>query len=403
MPDKLMPISKTARLPHLPPPVLTAYLDVNPANPRNQSTPRGYLKWLKSAGQALGREVPSEAKKPFRAQLRRITRHLAAVRPRSRALVLFSGPEVWEEIPLQVEVTDELHWGKPSLQQMAWLIDEHRPRGAVVLDGNGARFLRFYLGAVTEDPPYRFSVDVSSWRKPYLVGPSTSRVSKQSGIERDRVAARVAQQRKHFLAEASRRITEWAKDADLSPVILIGSGNEVEAVSSSVPEEFRRNLVALPKALPQISSTAISKRVRPMLKHWEREYEKKVVNEIVASQGSGEAVIGLDETLDQLQRGQVRELVIARGLKGFVERCTKCAWVDRSAVSACPVCGSRRERRSLRTLLPELAGEHSVPMEVVAGAAAKLLSSRGGIAGWLRTARRRPQNKAHTPLIFSAG
>jgi len=107
MPDKLMPISKTARLPHLPPPVLTAYLDVNPANPRNQSTPRGYLKWLKSAGQALGREVPSEAKKPFRAQLRRITRHLAAVRPRSRALVLFSGPEVWEEIPLQVEVTDE--------------------------------------------------------------------------------------------------------------------------------------------------------------------------------------------------------------------------------------------------------------------------------------------------------
>jgi len=123
---------------------------------------------------------------------------------------------VWEQIPLQVEVTDELHWGKPSLQQMAWLLDEHRPRGAMVVDGNGARFFRFYLGAVTENPPYKYSIDLSSWRKPYLVGPSTTRVSKQSGIERDRIATRVAQQRKHFLTEVGSRMTEWAKEAELS-------------------------------------------------------------------------------------------------------------------------------------------------------------------------------------------
>jgi len=61
-----------------------------------------------------------------------------------------------------------------------------------------------------------------------------------------------------------------------------------------------------------------------------------------------------------------------------------------------------RETRTLRTLLPELAGEHSVPMEVVAGAAARTLSLRGGIAGWLRTARRKSPNKANIPLIFNA-
>jgi len=398
-----MPRSKLARLPNLPPPVLTAYLDVNPANPRNQSTPRGYLKWLKSSGQSLGRAIPSEARKTFRAQLRRATRYLAGTRPRSRALVLFSGPAVWEDIPLQVEVTDELHWGNPSLQQMAWLLDEHRPRGAVVLDGNGARFFRFYLGAVTEHPPYRFSVDASSWRKPYLVGPSTSRVSKQSGIERDRFSARVAQRRKHFLTELSQRIPQWAKDADLSPVIVIGSGSEVETIRSSVSGEFRRNLVVLPNALSRISSAEISKRLRAILEGWEREYEKKVVNEIVASQASGQAVIGLDETLDRLQRGQVRELVVSRGLKGSVERCTKCGWIEKSTPSTCPACGSRRETRTLRTLIPELAGQHSVALEVVAGPAAKKLSSLGGIAAWLRTARRRPQGKANAPLIFSVG
>lgn len=246
------------------------------------------------------------------------------------------------------------------------------------------------------------SIDVSSWRKPYLVGPSTPRVSKQSGIERNRVAVRVAQQRKRFLTEVSQRMTAWAKDADVSPVVLIGNGNEIEVIRSSVPGEFRGNVVALPKALPQISSPEIKKRLQPLLERWERDYEKEVVNEIIAGQASGGAVIGLDETLDRLQRGQVRELVIARLLKGSVERCTKCRWVDRSAASACPVCGSRRQTRTLRTLLPELAGEQSVPMEVVAGAAARAISSRGGIGARLRTGRRGLQDKLNVPLLFRA-
>jgi len=394
--------SKVAYLPHLLPPVLTAYVDVNPGNPRNQSTPRGYLRWLKSAGRALGREVNPESRKAFRAHLQRMTRHLETFKPRGRALVLFSGPKVWEEISLQVDVADELHWGKPSLQQMAWLLNEHRPRGVVVLDGDGARFFRFYLGAVSEDSPYSFSIDLTYWKKPYLVGPSTPRVAKQSGVERDRVAARVAQQRKHFLTGVSRRITEWAQDAGVNPVVLIGNRKDIEAIRSSVSGEFRRSLVSLPKVLSQTSSPEISKRLQPLLYDWEREYEKNLVSEIIGSEGSEQAVVGLDETLDQLQRGQVGELVIARALKGSAKRCTKCGWVDRSEASECPLCGSRRETRTLRTLLPELAGEHSVAMEVVAGAAAGALSTRGGISAWLRTARRRPTSSTNKALLFKA-
>jgi hypothetical protein len=45
--------SRRAFLPHLPGPLLTAYLDINPANPRNQRTPRGYVTWLKATGRAL--------------------------------------------------------------------------------------------------------------------------------------------------------------------------------------------------------------------------------------------------------------------------------------------------------------------------------------------------------------
>lgn len=103
-----------SHLPHLPPPVLTAYLDVNPASPRNQGQ-RGYATWLAATGQALGKQMSARERKLFRTQLTKVENYLCTVRPRARGLAVFAGRDTWQTIPLQVEVTEELHWGKPSL------------------------------------------------------------------------------------------------------------------------------------------------------------------------------------------------------------------------------------------------------------------------------------------------
>ena len=103
--------------------------------------------------------------KAFRIQLRRIEDYLGTHRPRGRGLLVLAGLHVWEMLPLQVNVTEELHWGKPSLQQMIWVLDEHRPRGAILIDGSGGRFFRFWLGTVTEDEAAAFFIDYSSWEK----------------------------------------------------------------------------------------------------------------------------------------------------------------------------------------------------------------------------------------------
>ena len=84
--------SKLLGLAHLPPPVLTAYLDINPANPRNQGTPRGYVTWLKSTGQALAKDLPRDARKAFLVQLRRIESYLGTHRPRGRGLLVLALP-----------------------------------------------------------------------------------------------------------------------------------------------------------------------------------------------------------------------------------------------------------------------------------------------------------------------
>lgn len=394
--------SRVSRLPHLSPPVLTAYLDVNPGNPRNQSTPPGYVRWLKSTGQALSKELPPPAGKAFRRQLKRIEGYLRTTQPRSRSLVVFAGPQIWEVFPLQVDVAEELHWGKPSLQHMAWVLDEHRLRGAVLLDGSGARFFRFWLGTVAEDPSFAFSMDISSWRKPQLVGPSTPGVSKRSGVQRDRFATRAAEQRNRFLRQLAQRIIDWSKEAQINPIVLVGQAGEVETIIDTVPAEFRKQMVALPKSLSHISASEVIKRMQPVLNRWEREYEVALVSELISGQRSRQAVTGLDQTIDQLQRGQVRELVVSRGLTGSLQQCIKCGWADRSADPACAICGSKRQARTLRTVLPELASSRSVPMEVVAGRAATKLRAAGNIGAFLRTARKPSRQKTNIPSLSRA-
>lgn len=394
-------VSKFARLPGLPPPVLTVYLDTNPANPRNQGNPRGYQTWLKSSGTALARELAPEQGKQVRRQIRKVGEYLQGLAKQSRGLVIFAGPEVWETVPMQMAVHDEIHWGKPSLEQMAWLLDEHRPRGVVMMDGLGARFFRFWLGSVAEDESMAFLMDQSDWRKPHLVGPgsASSRVSKRHGVQRDRVADRESAHRNRFHAALADRIVEWSGEAQFRPVVLVGEQRHLDSVVASLPKAQRAGIALLGKALSLSSPSEVQRELEPTLRKWEREYELQVVGNLMSNRNPSRAVTGMDETLYQLQRGRVHGLVMARGgLKGSARQCLNCGRVDRSADRVCAICGGERRSRTLRTVIPELASVYAVPMEIVAGDAAKKLGKAGNIGAWLGATRKPVRKIEVTPL-----
>jgi hypothetical protein len=96
-------------------PVLTAYLETNPADSRNLRHPPGYLIWLKSQAKSLEQSVPQAERKIFREQVDRLEEYLTQNPPRARSMVVFSGPEVWQSFALRIQTEDELFWGSPSL------------------------------------------------------------------------------------------------------------------------------------------------------------------------------------------------------------------------------------------------------------------------------------------------
>jgi len=165
-------------LPRLESPVLTAYLDTNPANPRNQGAGgagrggrggRGTATWLRSAARRLADRLGPDENHALIQQAQRLSDRLQGRSSGSKSLVAFVGAKAWKLIPLQVAVEEELYWGTPALAQLAWLRDEHQSSGIVVLSRSGARFLLYRMGEVEELPYRPLVLDTSQWRSRSLV------------------------------------------------------------------------------------------------------------------------------------------------------------------------------------------------------------------------------------------
>ncbi len=371
-------------LPEMREPVLTVYLNTNPGDRRNQGSPPGYLIWLKSRARLIGERVQLREQRDLQDQLKRVESFLRTNRPSSRGLALFAGPATWEEIPLHVDVEDELHWGRPSLTQLMWLLDEHQPYGVVLVDRSGARFFRFWLGEAEEQAEERFDVDISEWREKSLVAPARPGVQRTRGSQRDVFQQRLEAQFDRLYREVTNRIGRWIAKERLRPVLIAGPGEIVESIWNGLPAAARGQAATIKSDLSDLGPADLQARIAPDLTRWKRAHELETVTRLVNGESRRRVALGMDETLRHLQEGKIRSLVVARGLGGRIRQCAACGWTDRSADRTCVVCGGERHAVALRAALPELARRFSVHVEVVSGEATRKLREVDGMAGWLR-------------------
>ncbi len=372
-------------LPQIPSPVLTAYLSTSPGSPRNQGRSTGYVIYLKSRAKVLAQRLSSTERKSFEKQVKRVETHLRNRRPGARGLVIFAGAGAWEEFHLQVEVEDELHWGRPSLTQLLWLLDEHQACGVAHVDRKGVRLLRLWLGEMEEREHEKFQVDTTAWRR--KDAPKPARASSPArGALRDAFEQRVEAQYARLYREAAQRIEQWAQREKFAAVFVAGPISVAEPLWNELSEPFRSQSGLIRSDLARFTTATLQQQIAPQIETWKRQREKALVEEVLAmarADGGG-AAAGIDNTLDALQRGRTREIVVVRGLGGKLRLCASCGWASRSADANCPACGATRDVAPLRAVLPELARRWGVPVEVVAGEAAQMLREAGGLAARFR-------------------
>ncbi len=379
-------------LPEIPPPVLTVYLDTNRGDSANRKLVPGYLTWLKSQADTFGANVPPAERDLYLEQVERVEAYLRMYLPKHRGLVLFAGAQVWQAVHLPVKVRSELSWGRPSLSQLFWLLDEHRPFGILAVNRKGARVYLYWLGELIQLEEKRFHADLTGWRRKDLGKFARPGIHKSRGSQRDVFEHRMTAQYKRFCHGIAQRVQFWSEEEGLDAAFLVGLEEMTRGIRDELPDAFRDRVVLVKENLAWVSRPELLRRLEPRFARWERAREVTLVDALL--EGDRGVVLGIDETLVTLQRGAARSLIIESELDAGLNRCALCGWVDRVAGPGCTVCGGPRQAVSLRAVLPELAREHGTSVEVVAGAAARKLRTAGGIAAWLRRAERLAQSVA---------
>jgi hypothetical protein len=369
----------------MPGPLLTAYLrTISVDSSRHGLVPK-YLTWLKQEAKSLAENVPHSERGLFQEQLSRLEDFLRGRIPEESGLVIFAGRGTWELVPLRLDVENELRWGKPSLAQLLWLVNEHKPYGIVVADRMKARFFRYSLGQIAELNEKKFEIDISQWKQEELGHVTGQGVRKTRGSQREAFGNRMNAQYQRLFHATANQIRDLCEKEGLTAVFLVGSDRLIKPIEAALPQGFHHPVVLVDENFGNLSATELQQRLQTRIATWEREYEARQVSALLESERGN--VLGIDETLAELQNGKIRTLVVSWDLDARLQQCTNCGRMDRSADPSCSTCGSERRAVMLHDALPELARQFNTEMEVVSGESATKLQDAGGMGAWLRQAR----------------
>lgn len=366
----------------LPGPLLTAYLNTLPSDSSVQPLKGDVQVWFKKQAKALAKSVRENEREAFEKQVARTEQFLVDRKVEEKALVILAGPATWKVIPLHTAVDNELHWGEPALTQLLWLLNENKPHCVVAVDHKGARFFRYECGEMVQLAERRFKIDISQWKKKEMGKVAGQGVAKTRGSQRDDYQHRMDAQYKRLWRATAIRAKQLCEAAKLQTVFLVGSERMTIPIEAEFPKQLRERVIRINEDFGGLSLPELQHRLAPSITKWEAEHETALVANLLAE--DRKAVVGLDETLTQLQKGKMRTVVVAHMMNEHLRECIECGWMDRSADPVCPNCGRERRPVELWDTLPALARSKHTRIEVVSGKAAEQLNQSGGIAGWLR-------------------
>jgi hypothetical protein len=356
--------------------VLSIYLDVDQSNTANRN--RGFETALRDGL----RELKSRLTEPsdvdaFQQCAQHVLRSVSEQRPGSGTMVIFARtglPVTIEQYPVAMETA--FRWdADPFIQPTLAAQDEFKPFLIILTDHQHARFLTSVLGQITE----RLSFD----------NPYPSKHTKTSGknrIKSQTVFNRKSDEREtKFLKEVAETASALFKSHSIKRIVLAGNEETSGQILRLLPTELRFRVASLLTLSMKAGIAEIREAAMKTATDAERQSEMAKVETLLQSAGTHtKVVVGIQETLNALKAGEVREFVYPRGILISGSRCENC---DSVLVSAgnCPTCGGTLNPiKDIVEYAITAALLSGASVEQVRGEAAEKLSAAGGFGGFLR-------------------
>lgn len=373
-------------------PILSLYVDVNPAKPENAG--RAYALRAKDAMKALN--VPEGLSERVLVVLKNQVLE-------ARTAVFFAGEDLFEVLLLQVELPlvnsvktaflDEkagrylvdgvlAYFGEPFLLPLVYALDEYERHGVVYVDQEKWRVFEVFLGEIEEVHDAFLALDTEAWRRLSLDAPgrrfNLGRIS--GGAAQDLFAKRLEAWEERFYKALAHELERLSEARGFTRLVLMGPEEHTKLFLGHLPKRLRERVVAELPSLPHpgASPGEVLKRLEPVLEEVERREEVKFLERL--EEAYPKAAFG-PEVLARVQEGRVEVWVLPWHLEQEVYLCQDFAFADEAQALA--YCESP-EKKPLAAVLAPLAVGYATKLEFVRGEAEKRLLERGGMAALLR-------------------
>ena len=168
-------------------------------------------------------------------------------------------------------------------------------------------------------------------------------------------------------------------------IVLAGEPRNLAELRTSLPARIAGKIAGTIEGKRHEPAAALVARATELLGHSQQQRQAESVDTVLTEAAkSRQAVAGLDETLDAINRGAVRRFYVAKSFKASGHACAACGALARGDGPDCRLCGSPTTRVELEQAMPDRVLAASGRVEVIDGHAG--LARVGGVAALLRYA-----------------
>lgn len=353
-----------------PGPVLSAYVNVNPAHPENQG--RAYVTRLKSALKDCGapEDLSGRALEFFRDEP-----------PHARTIAFFAAPDgLFEARRLNLDLPEEVRWGEPDVAPLMLALDEYESYGVLLMDRERFRFLVTSLGEIEEVTEAENPLNTAGWRELTI---SPANATPRGGSSKDDFEDRVEENTRRFYREVGETVRREVKRQGIGRLILAGPGERTADFRKTLPGELRERVVGEVHVPADAPEGEVLERISSAHRRAESYRETELLE---SARENG--VRGMRDTLEALQEGRVYHLLAVWPLDGEV------SWSDEDGVAVpegspleTAYAGRQTRVRPMVDVLLELARSRGARIEFVredSEAYENLRDEFGGLAGLTR-------------------
>lgn len=348
--------------------VLTVYIDTDPTVVgRNRSAA---MIWLKDSLKNTRKDISSGLQKEFDALQKKVLEEAKHHISTGKSLIMFASADFFEISQPKVNVKNEIWWGKPSLGQAEWILEEYRNYGIVKVDSEKLHYYIIGLNEVIDEWEEKIGEDTLAWQVKHLKPEAFLREKAIPGLrggdQKEIVERHISEEVQKFWKSSSSAIENIKKSFGVKEIIIAGLDTQADLYQKCISINGIK-IIGKITTTKELNINDFLTSAQNIIKEHEKELEKKLIDEINnKSGGNAAASLGLKPALRIIQEGRASTIAIKHNLDTILLECRDCTYVLPNDSVECIKCSSKNLRiGSMKSLLPPLLRKYKTQLNII--------------------------------------